>query len=255
MFENKPVLQIDFYDEGWFYGKSFFRKRFSADFLLEHWQKFTSDALDESFFIRSKISKVEIKSLFWETLDKIIYLFACHTKYFAYQISYSNEFDDLQKAEKFYITCGTYLDWQERIFAILPEIDLLNPDANEETNFRPVNKKIFRKKSFHDLDLRNCYFEDCLFDEFDFKNLNLADAYFLRCRFKNTKFIDSKFAGGNFWECNLKDCEFQNCSSNPAAVNDSEYFANFMMYHCYFANVKFSDCDFENMQKIHCFEK
>ena len=148
LFENNPKFQIDFYNEEWVYGESWLSSRFSADFLFKYWQEFKFNALNENFFIRSRISKVEIKSLFWGTLDKLTYLLACYAKYFAYRVNYYNEFDELQKAENFYITCGTYLDWQERIFANLPEIDLLNPDDNEDTTFRPVRKKFIDKKVF-----------------------------------------------------------------------------------------------------------
>ena len=102
------------------------------------------------------------KSLFWGTVDKIIFLFTCCAKYFAPCLAYYNEFDELIKAEKFYVTCGTYLDWQNRIFAALPEIDFFKLDANEETNFRPLRKKTFRKKILSGLDLRHGFFEECI---------------------------------------------------------------------------------------------
>ena len=252
---NSSLFQIDFYNADWFYGESWSRSRFSADFLLEHWQKFIFQALDENYFVRSKISTVEIKSLFWETLDKLIYIYTCQAKYFANLIEYSDEFDELKKAENFYITCGTYLDWSERIFGILPEIDLLNLDANEETTFRPVKNKIYRGKEFSDLNLRNCYFEDCLFDRFTFSDLILADAHFLRCRFTNSKFLNVKCPGADFFECSFRDCEFENCTSEPTSVDANEYFANLRLYHCSLLNVNFTDCDFNNMNMLDCIEK
>ncbi len=253
--ENKPALQIDFYNEEWVYGESFSRSRMSADFLLKYWEEFVSDALDEKFYIRSKISKVEIKSLFWGTLDKLVYIFACYLKYFAYRLTYYKEFDELNKAENFYVTFGTYLDWQEKVFARLPEIDLLNPDANEDTTFRPVTKKFYRRKNFQDLNLRGCSFEECTFDNFVFSNVDLADARFFKCRFTSTEFTGAKFAGGDFFECYLKDCSFKNCTSNPADVSEDEYFAPFRMYHCFLLNTNFADCDFAQLKKIDCLEK
>ena len=60
--EKNPTLQIDFYDEDWVYGKSWASSRVNADFILNFWESFIADALDESFYIRSQISKVQIKS-------------------------------------------------------------------------------------------------------------------------------------------------------------------------------------------------
>ncbi len=248
--ENKPVFQIDFYNEDWVYGESWARKRFNADFMLTYWQEFISKAMDDKFYIRSQISKVEIKSLFWDTLDKLIYLFAGYTKYFLRDISC-----DLLKAENFYVTCGTYLDWQERIFAELPEIDLLNLEANEDTTFRPVNKKIFRHKNFDGLNLRNCYFKNCTFDRFTFSKINLVDSKFLNCRFTNTEFIDTNFKGGNFFKCYFKDCNFTNCNSSADNIPDEEYFSILKISDCYLLNLNFFDCNFSQIEKINCFEK
>ena len=252
--DDKPTLQIDFYNEEWVYGESWARYRMNADFLMKYWQDFKFDALDDRFFVRSKISKVEIKPLFWGTLDKLIFLFTCYAKYFAPRLSYYNEFDDLIKAENFYVTCGTYLDWQNRVSAVLPEIDLLNPDANEDTMFRPLKNKIYRNKKFHDLNLRGCYFEDCVFENFTFENLNLSDANFLRCRFTSTKFVNLQMAGCDLFECYFKNCTFENCSAE-IDEDSEEYFAPMRMYHCYLLEIKFDNCKFENLTQIDCFTK
>jgi len=250
--ENTPTLQIDFYNEEWVYGESFSRSKMSADFLFKYWKDFTFNAFDDSYYLRSSFGKVEIQSLFFETADKLAFLFACFAKYFTYQLRYYDEFDELKKAEKFFVTCGTYLDWQNRVFGKLPEIDLLNPADNEQTTFRPIKQKIFRGKSFHDIDMRSCYFEECLFQDFDFANVSLVDSIFLRCRFISTKFTDCKSAGCNFFECYFKDCAFENCSSNPDDVveNNNEYFAQMKLYHCYVLNSKIIDCDFEQLKLI-----
>ena len=38
---GKTILQIDFYDRQWVYGKPFSRSRMDADFLLTGWKDFT----------------------------------------------------------------------------------------------------------------------------------------------------------------------------------------------------------------------
>lgn len=242
---GKAVLQIDFYDAQWVYGNPFSRSRMDADFLLTGWEDFTTKALDEKYFVRSSISAVEIKSLFWGTLDKIIFIFTCFAKYFAPALKSFAEFDALIKAEKFYVTCGTYLDWQNRLCAVLPEIDFLNPDANEDTTFREAHGKIYRQKTFADLDLRGCLFTDCLFHKCAFTNLNLVDAEFLHCRFISASFTDIKFAGTKFSECKLKDCAIKNSTDAPKAVDAEEYFAPLRLNQCKISNTVIEGCDFE----------
>ena len=242
---GKVTLQIDFYGDQWVYGEPFSRSRMSADFLLTGWENFTAKALDEKFFVRSEISAAEIKSLFWGTLDKVAFIFTCFAKYFAPALKNSVEFAALIKAEKFYVTCGTYLDWQNRLCAVLPEIDLLNPDANEDTTFHEAHGKIYRQKNFSDLDLRGCRFEDCLFHNCAFTKLNLADAEFLRCRFAETNFTEIKFAGTKFSACKFKDCAIKNSTDDPKAVDAEEYFAPLRLNQCKFVNTVVEGCDFE----------
>ena len=242
---GKAVMQIDFYDTRWVYGEPFSRSRMDADFLLTGWENFTTKALDEKFFVRSKISSVEIKSLFWYTLDKMTFIFTCFAKYFAPALKNFAEFDALIKAEKFYVTCGTYLDWQNRLCAVLPEIDFLNPAANEDTTFREAHGKIYRNKKFADLNLRGCNFADCLFYRCEFANLNLADAEFLRCRFVSANFTDIKFAGTKFSECTFRDCAIKNSTDAPNAVNAEEYFASLKVIQCQVSNTVVEGCDFE----------
>ena len=251
---GKPVMQIDFYDTKWVFGEPFARSRMSADFLLTHWQHFTESALDDKFFVRNKITQVEIKSLFWRTLDKLAFLFTCYAKYFAAELKTSPEFVALDKAENFYVTCGTYLDWQNRLCGVLPEVDLLNPDANEDMTFRDFRGKIFRQKTFAALDLRGCCFEDCLFRDCTFTDLNLADANFSHCRFFSSCFDGVKLAGAEFVECKFKDCAFKNSSADPKDVDDDEYFAPLRLTRCKLVSVQCDGCDFGQLIKTDCDE-
>ena len=242
---GKAVLQIDFYDEQWVYGEPFSRSRMNADFLLTCWENFTTKALDDKYFVRSNISSVEIKSLFLGTLDKVIYIFTCIAKYFASALKNFAEFAALIKAEKFYVTCGTYLDWQNRLCAVLPELDLLNLEQNEDFTFREAHGKVYRYKNFADWNLRGCCFEDCLFYCCKLKNLNFADTEFLRCRFVSTSLTDIKFAGARFSACTFKDCAIKNSTDDPKAVNAEEYFAPLKINQCKVVDTIVEGCDFE----------
>ena len=237
-----------------FLNTSVARSRMNADFLLTHWQKFTADALDDSFFVRNKIAQVEIKSLFWSTLDKLAFLFTCYAKYFAAELKTSPEFAALDKAENFYVTCGTYLDWQNRLFAVLPEIDLTEPEVNADTTFREFVGKIYRQQNFASLDLRGCRFEDCLFRDCTFTDLNFADARFSRCRFYSLRFDGVKLAGAEFVECKFRDCTFKNSSTDPKAVDVDEYFAPLRLTRCNLVRVKCDGCDFAQLTKTACDE-
>lgn len=242
---GKPVLQIDFYDVRWVYGEPFSRSRMSADFLLTGWKNFTDAALDEKFFVRSSISAVEIQSLFWGTLEKLTFIFTCFAKYFAPALKNFPEFDALIKTEKFFVTCGTYLDWQNRLCAVLPEIDFLNPDENEDTTFREAHEKIYRYKNFANMNLRSCRFTNCLFYHCEFANLNLADTEFFGCRFIFSSFAEIKFAGTKFSACTIKNCAIKNSTDDPKAVDADEYFAPLKIIDCKISDTVVEGCDFK----------
>ena len=255
MMHDEPTFQVDFYGREWVYGEPWCRRRFRAEFLFDRWKDFKLDALDDRFYVRSRVHRVEIKSLFWGTLDKIAFLFACYAKYFLPLLEYYDEFDELEKAERFFITCGTYLDWQNRMFAVQHEIDLLNPDANDDATFQTVRNRIYRGQQFSGLDMRGCRFEDCIFDRFKFDGVSLADACFLRCRFISTEFVNVKTAGADFLECYFRSCAFKNCTDDPSAIDDDEYFAPLRLYHCFLLGLDVEDCDFERLIMQDCFEK
>ena len=253
MLELKPQMQIDFYNSEWVYGESWFRRRMNAEFLTKEWNDFTAAALDERFYIRSRIAHAEIKSLFWSTLDKLIYLFSGFVKYFARNVEYFVEFDELNKSEKFYLTFGTYLDWQDRMFGILPEIDFLNLDANEETRFRKIIKKNFNDESFIKIDMRHCYIEDCKFVNCTFDGDDLIDSNFLSCRFEKTNFVNVKLVGSEFFECYFNECRFENCSVE--IETNEEYFAKMRMYHCFILKCEIVDSNFDLIIKKDCYER
>ena len=254
LINDEPTFQVDFYGREWVYGDPWCRRRFRAEYLFDRWRDFKLDALDDRYYVRSRVHTVEIKSLFWGTLDKVAFLFACYAKYFLPLLEYYDEFDGLEKAERFFITCGTYLDWQNKMFAVQPEIDLLNPDANDDATFQTVRKRIYRNQRFSDLDMRGCRFEDCIFDRFTFENISLADGNFLRCRFLSTEFINVKLAGADFIECYFRSCTFKSCTDDPKVIED-EYFAPLRMYHCFLLGLNFEECDLDRLVMLDCFEK
>ena len=231
LIENSPTIQIDFYNHDWVYGESFSRTKLDADFLLAEWESFCAEALDEKFFHRARLNPAEIKSLFWDTAEKNFYLFTCFGKYFLPELEFSTEYQELDKEENFYLTCGMYLDWQERIFAELPEIDLFNLDANEETQLRKFEGKIFRDKVFADLDLTKCRFSNCLFDRCKFSSLRLVDARFRDCRLYHSDFEEISAAGCLFQNCKFRDTNFSGCNDEPDGSDE------------YFFEVQFENCN------------
>ena len=249
LLEGTPLFQVDFYNREWVYGEPWERGRMSADFLFRGWEEFQRKALDETFYVRSALHRTAIRSLFWRTTEKIAYLFTCYAKYFMQELASLQEFQKLEKETSMYVTCGMYLDWQERIYAILPEIDLTDLPDNEETAFRAFHGNIYHEKSFQGLDLRHARFKDCIFRKCIFQQVDLSDAVFQDCKFYDTDFIDMKLPGSTWEACILNECRFQ---TSGTQIEGDEYYAEAEMHRTRLHDIQAVNCDFSYFQLKDC---
>ena len=234
---DEPELQIDFYDGDWVYGEPWARYVMPATFLFVKWWDFARDALDEAYYLRSRVSRSAIQSLFYDTADKLAYLFACFAKYYMDDLAKLPEFKELKKEPVFYVTAGMYFDWQERIYGELPEVDLLRLPDNTETPFREFSGKIFKEVVLQDFDLHGARFRDCLFRSTVLQNLNLRDALFENCRFYDVDFIAIKIAGCSFRRSAFQDCRWQNSGTEGEG-------------NAYYGEAEFRDVKARDMQVI-----
>lgn len=249
LLEGNPCFQVDFYNRDWVYGEPWARYRMTAEFLFREWEDFYGKALDENYYVRGRLQRVAIKSLFWGTAEKILYLFAGFGKYFFPEMADSSSFRALEKEPAMYVTCGTYWDWQERIYAILPEIDLTDPPLNEETAFREFRGKTYRDKIFEGMDLRHCRFYDCLFRNCQWKEIQLSDALFHQCRFYDTKFTETKFPGCSWRGCSFVSSQFLQSGTQ---AEGEEYFAEAEMIGCKLRNLQVVNGDFSHFSLEDC---
>lgn len=249
LLEKKPILQVDFYNGEWVYGEPWARGCMPGDFLFLEWESFCAEALDDSFYVRNSLNGTAIRSLFWGTSEKLMYIFACFAKYFARELDELPEFKALEKEQAMYVTCGTYLDWQERVHAVLPRLELGEVPDEGETRFRDYHGESYKKKTFLGLDLRHCRFYDCVFKNCVFEQTNISDGYFSNCRFKDTEFKEVKLAG-----CIWENCGFESCGFMDSGTGEdgNEYFADAEMTRVKFSDTKIVGCDFSNFRLRDC---
>lgn len=240
---GKPLFQMDFYDAGGAYGWPWARTRSSAAFLFAYWAEFTAAALDEQYFVRSRVPAAGIRALFWETADRLVYLFVCFAKYFVAELADTEAYQQLAKAPSFFVTGGMYLDWQEQLYGERPSIELFDRAADEDTRFRQFTGEIFRGREFGPLELKQCRFRDCLFADCSFAGTKLMDAQFQGCRFHQTVFRAAEIAGCLWQDCALRGCSFVGVQSAPPEDTD-EYYAEAELRQCYLDNVQIMQSDF-----------
>jgi len=254
LIENKPCLQIDFYDYDWIYGYPWARSYMPADFLFEGFEAFSRDALDEKYFVRGSLQPAEIRTLFWGTVDKMLYVLAGQLKYILPMITMLKEFGQLEREEWFYITFGTYIDWHERMAAMTPELDLDDIDANEETRLRRFEDKVFHGKVFEVLNLNQCRFTNCLFDKCVFAGTILDDAFFSTCRFRDVEFKDVSLRGTAFLENKFLRVKFtgsDEADANIMTSDSGEYYDPIKFVQCYLREVT-ANYDLTGREEINC---
>ena len=76
------------------------------------------------------------------------------------------------------------MDWQDIVYAALPEIDIFNHNMNVLLKQRDFFSKEYEKKMFINLDMSNSRFYNCIFKECTFDNCILNDCIFETCSFK-----------------------------------------------------------------------
>ena len=234
---DEPKLQIDFYDSDWVYGEPWARYVMPAAFLFAKWGDFARAALDDAYYLRSRVARSAIQALFYGAADKLAYLFACFAKYYMEDLAKLPEMAALKKEPVFYVTAGMYFDWQERLYGQLPEVDLLNLPDNTETPFREFRDKLFKEVALQDFDLHGARFKGCLFRTAVLRGLNLRDALFEDCRFLDVDFIELKIAGCSFRRTFFSSCRWQN--SGTEGEGDA-----------YFGETEMTDAKIKDMQVI-----
>lgn len=220
-----PEWQIDFYDREWVYGEPWQRERFAAKELFAHWEEFCREALDDRYFVRSRLQSTAIKTLLGGTVEKLLYLYMGVAKYFFRPFTVAADLPNLEKLGKapdFFLTGGEYLDWQERLYGERPPIDLLDIPSNEDVTFRDFRGQIFSQGELTGQNMAHCRFRACEFREFNFSEVSLADAWLSDCRFSKVNFSRVNLTGTLFSDCNFKDCHFTQCRAVPET---DEYFA------------------------------
>ena len=238
---GKPMIQIDFYNEEWVFGSPWERSRMDASFLFRGWERFCADALDDAYFVRSRLRRPMIRPLFFGTMEKAAYLFACCAKYFMGELAGTEAFQALQKAGSMYVTCGMYLDWQERIYGIVPPVDLDDLEKETDLRFREFQRIIYRGRQYQGLNLSMARFSDCLFEKTMLSHVCLQDAKFVRCRFHRVDFADVQMAGADFEDCHFYQCRWERVTTEGMAAG--EYFGETVFRGCYFQNLYADECN------------
>lgn len=244
---EKPVFQIDFFNEDWFYGWPFARSYADASFLFAGWERFQAEALDERYFTRSRLRPPHIKKLFWGTADRLVYLFAAFAKYMAPELEQTEAYQALARAPEFFVTCGSYLDWQERLWGVRPVVPLLGGDEDAELSFRSFTGEIYREAIIPRVSLPGSHFRGCLFAGCTFAGTDLRDARFTDCRFYDTVLQGVRLAGADFSGCTFRRSRIEQADTDVYDEEDA-YYGEWQLRGCRFEKTVIEDSDLRHVR-------
>lgn len=207
IWEGKPRLRFDCYDEGKEAGRNLAYQYMDADFLTVEWENFRNnlEQMAKEGGYERYVKTAQLEQYMSRTIERLIVLFVMNFKYYLADADYLKHFDEMLKAEVFLLTAGEYMDWQKILYASVPEIDIIANPNEQPLIFQKINDKIYRHRQFEDMDLTQARFRECEFSKCSFENVILNDTRFENCLFRDVEMLSGSMYGATF-----TDCVFQN---------------------------------------------
>lgn len=245
--EGKARFRIDSYGEG---GR-ILEESMATDYLAADWltvnlerltEKLSKCAADEG--LRRYIRPAEIETLKLRAARSLLYYFSFRFKYAIREALDLKRLAKVKKADNFAIQIGEYMDWQRTIYAILPQVDVFNCDADTDFRFRRFPAIYYQNKQFMDLTMNQSRFVDCTFTDTIIENCRMNDCIFDHCTFDNVKVYETQMKGCSFIGCMISNTVFEKSVfySEEPDHGEIEYYEPVEFYKCAFSSDCFREC-------------
>lgn len=203
IWEGKPKLRMDCYDQGKEAGTNIAYQYVEAGFLTTEWENYRKElerTAAEGGYERY-IREAQIEQYMSQAIERLAMLFVMNFKYYLSDADYLAHFQEMLVAEGFLITAGEYMDWQKILFAQVPEIDIIANPKEQPLIFQKIREKKYRNKQLKDMDLTLARFVNCEFSKCTFENVILHDVRFVNCLFRDVIMISGSMYGAAFINC------------------------------------------------------
>ncbi len=192
---KRPQMRLDFYNKDWTVTEPLYTTYLDIKWLFSYWDYHYHELEKEAKKLDNNITERYIQQTMWQSVRLLTYLLSQRFKYWSYKLTQSMAFDMLGKNEEFFITVGEYLDWQDIVYATLPEIDIFDRNINDSLQQRDFFSQEYEKKIFINLDMSHSRFYNCIFKACTFENCILNDCILETCSFQDVDFINSTLYG------------------------------------------------------------
>lgn len=245
--EQEAVLQLDCYGEaGRSYSDSQLSGRIPAGWLSYRLEQFTESlkqiAAQQGIANFVRPAGFEVFKL--RAVRSLLAYFAGQFKYLIDDMLDRKKLAQIVKSETFVIEVGEYLDWQKVIFAILPEVDIFNHEANTGLCFRRFPAFYYQEKQFVNLTMNRAEFTDCTFKESEITGCTMNDCIFDQCVFERVHISRTKMMGCLFIGCTIKETTMTNVDFYISAdIEPEEYYEPAEFYDCELTSNRFEHCN------------
>lgn len=257
LYEGKAVFRVDSYgDEGRVYGESMAAAFLSADWLVQELPSLKEElaACAAREGLRGVVRPAAFEVLALRAVRSLLYYFAGRFKYIVTKVLDEKYLARLKKGEVFVICIGEYLDWQNTVFAILPEVDIFNCGRDTKLQFRHFPAIVYRRKQFTDLNLSQSKFTDCTFEDVVIGECCMNDCTFDGCSFNRVTISGTQMAGSLFIDCVIREAKFEEVvfCGDGVRGHEAEYFAPVEFVGCTFSQADFNDCRLGGVNLTEC---
>ncbi|SFT53478.1 Pentapeptide repeat-containing protein [Selenomonas sp. GACV-9] len=250
IYQGQPVIRVEFFGDADSYPHApWLTAAIDVKGLLTLWTPFEQQVLDKQRWLARYYAPAEIRRLFPQTIEKMVYLLACHWRYWVRELLLQGAMTGLAKSEGFALTLGQYRGWQEPVYTAKPPQDLLLHGARSLAGVDFV-KGIYRGQTIRQDDWSETRFWDCCWERVQLEQVNLADALFVNCRFYGVAFTDCCLAGARFVSCAFYTCTFTACDANPEsqALPATRLYQGACWQACKWQHCVFDRCDLQRMR-------
>jgi len=255
--EGKAKFRIDSYGEG----SRVLEQSMATDYLAADWLTVKLEELEGKLLecvadegLRRYIRPAEIETLKLRAVRSLLYYFSFRFKYTIREALDLKRLARVKKEDHFAIQIGEYMDWQKTIYAILPEVDVFNCDADTNFQFRSFPAIYYQNKQFKDLIMDQSRFIDCTFTDTSIENCRMNDCIFDHCTFDHVTIIKTQMKGCSFINCAISNTVFEKSVfySEDPDQGEIEYYEPVEFYKCAFSSDCFKECTMQYCLLANC---
>lgn len=257
LYEGEAAFRVDSYgEEGRVYGESLARTTLPGRWLVRKLSDFRKKLADCAARegLRSYVRPAALDVLTLRAVRSLLWYFAGRFKYLIAKVLDERALGRLDKGEVFVIRIGEYMDWQNTVYAILPEVDIFNCGSETKLQFRRFPAIVYREKQFRSLNLCQAKFTDCTFEDVVIEGCCMNDCTFDGCSFGRVSVRDTQMAGSVFLDCSIRETVFENIVFCGEGVegHEAECFAPAGFVGCTLQSVCFDGCRLGGAEAVDC---